>query len=355
MNYCAIPLHGHQSRGQDMHSSDGLFAQLGLKALFLVWNPPRGSRRSEQIGRELGIDVEYVYATTKQGIFYAPFKYTYQGIATWVLLARRHPQLVFVQDPPIFGALFVYLYSLFTGTEFIIDAHTEALEAPQWQWTLSLYRFLSRHALTTIVTNEGLSQKLDSWNVDSFVLEDPPIEFALSEPMTLKKSTLNVVMVCYGDYDEPVAEMVQVAHNLPDMDFYITGNFANIFPDVIHSAPSNVHFTGYLREDFFPLLKAADVIVCLTTCNHTFLSGANEALWVGKPLITSDWPLLKNYFNRGTVHVDNTAQSIQQGLLTIRNNLSDFQAGIRALQKERRSEWREKAEALILLIQQNTS
>jgi len=339
-----------------MITLDQAFAQMGLKGLFIVWGAFQGSRRSEQITKRFNIDLEYVYFTTKRGLLYAPFKYTFQAIATLVLLARRRPDVVFIQNPPIFGALFVYLYSLVFGTKFIIDTHTGPLIYPHWRWTLPLQRFLSRRALTTILTNEHLAQEVASWRVSSFVLEDPPMTFEIAKPMTMKESTLNVVMVSVAYPDEPVAEMVQVARNLPDMDFYITGDFTNstYFQDIVRNAPCNVHFTGFLREDYFALLEAVDVIVCLTTDDHTFLSGANEALWVGRPLITSDWSVLRHYFNKGTVHVDNTAESIQQGLLEIQKNFSDFQAGILALQEERRRQWCEKAEALLLLIQQNT-
>lgn len=337
-----------------MHDVKQHFAQLGLDTLFLVWGPRRGSHRSEQIAREFGIQVEYVYLTTRQGVRYAPFKYAYQGVVTLILLARRRPQLVFVQDPPIFGALFVYLYCLFSGAAFIIDAHTEAIQDSQWQWTLPLHRFLSRRALATIVTNERLNRKVAAWNVPSLVLPDPPLTFPQFKPLSLEKSGLNVVMVCLGDTDEPVAEVAQAAHQLPDIDFYITGNCERVFPDVVRNAPANVHFTGYLREEFFPLLEAADVITCLTTCDHTFLSGANEALWMGKPLITSNWPILKDYFSKGTLHVDNSAESIRQALLTMQRNLPDYQSGIRALQNERRPEWQDRAIALIQFIRQHT-
>jgi glycosyltransferase involved in cell wall biosynthesis len=340
-----------------MNNLDEAFARMGLKGLFVVWGAFQGSRRSDQITKRLGIDLEYVYFTTKQGLLYAPFKYAYQAIATLVLLARRRPDVVFIQNPPTFAPLFVYLYSLVFGKKFIIDTHTGALVYPQWQWTLPLQRFLSSRALTTILTNEHLAREVASWGADSFVLQDPPMTFEVPEPMTLKESALNVVMVSVAYPDEPVAEMVQAARDLPDMDFYITGDFTNstYFQDVVRDSPPNVHFTGFLREDYFALLAAVDVIVCLTTDDHTFLSGSNEALWVGKPLITSDWPVLRGYFNRGTIHVDNTVDSIRQALLEIEESYSDFQAGMLALQEERRREWYERAEALLDLIRRNMS
>ncbi len=38
--------------------------------------------------------------------------------------------------------------------------------------------------------------------------------------------------------------------------------------------------------------------------------GAYEAMAVGKPLVTSDWPILRSNFNKGTVHANNNAGDI---------------------------------------------
>jgi glycosyltransferase involved in cell wall biosynthesis len=330
------------------------FKRLGIRALFLVWGAPRGSKRSKLMAQHLGTDLKHVYIIAKKGKYYAPFKYFYQLIATLIFLVRKRYQLVFIQDPPIFAVLPVYFYSLLSHTKFIIDAHTPPLLSPIWAWTLPLHRFLSRRAITTIVTNDYLQKLVASWGANAFVLEDPPIEPDMSKPMHLEDSALNVVMVSLASPDEPVKEVLKAARDLPDMRFYITGDFAN-YRHIMDSAPPNVYFVGYLREDFFPLLDAADVILDLCVDDYQFLSGANEALWLGKPLITSKGPVLEGYFNKGTIHIDNTAESICRAIITMRDDLPMFEAGIRALQEERRREWQQKAEALIRLIQQAMS
>jgi glycosyltransferase involved in cell wall biosynthesis len=331
--------------------------QLGIKAVFLRWGAPEGSHRTAFMSEQLGTDVQYIYITSRRGKFIAPIKYFFQTLMTFAFLVWHRYQLVFVQDPPIFAVLPVYLYSLFSKTRFIIDSHTNALQAPFWKWTLPLHRFLERRAITTIVTNDCLREMVEGWGAHSFTLEDPPAQFHIPKPMTLPDGTLNVVMVSMADYDEPSQEVLEVARELQDVDFYITGNFARsrYHQGVVESAPQNVHFTGYLWEGYFALLDAADVILCLTTEDNTFLSGANEALWLGKPLITSDWPILQRYFSKGAVHVDNTAESICRAIITMRDDLPMFEAGIRTLQEERRREWQQKAEALIRLIQQAMS
>lgn len=330
------------------------FKRLGIRALFLVWGAPHGSHRTEWMGAHLGMDVWYIYATPRQGRFIAPVKYFLQTFMTFAFLARHRYQLIFVQDPPIFAVLPVYVYSLFSKSRFIIDSHTDALQASFWKWTLPLHRFLERRAITTLVTNDHLREMIESWGARGFTLEDPPAQFNISKPTILPDSALNVVVVSTADYDEPIPEVLEAARALQDVDFYITGDFARsrYHQGVLESAPQNVHFTGYLREGYFSLLDAADVIMCLTTEDNTFLSGANEALWLGKPLITSDWPLLRRYFSKGTIHIDNSVEQIRQSVLDMREHLSEYQAEMCALQAERRNEWWTRMDQLFTLIQQ---
>lgn len=333
-----------------MQSHEPPLKQLRIKTLFLVWGAPHGSQRSAQLAELLGMDLKQVYLISQQGKLYALFKYVYQFFATLIFLFRTRYRLIFIQDPPIFAALPVYLYRLVSGASFVIDAHTPPLLSPLWAWTLPLHRFLSRRAVTTLVTNEYLKQLVETWGAPAFVLEDPPLTFGPLPLPTLQSGALNIVMVSSASPDEPVREVMTVARTLPDVHFYITGDYARLRPRVLtEDVPPNVHFTGYLREEFFPLLAAADVIMDLCTEEYQFLSGANEALWLGKPLITSQGPVLENYFNQGTVHVDNTADGIRAGVTLVQANLEALQAKMRALQEIRYREWWEKASILITL------
>lgn len=331
------------------------FKRLSIRGLYLIWGPPQGSHRSELMGEQLGIDIQHIWLTSKRGKLVAPIKYLIQTLMTLVFLLRHRYQLVFVQAPPILAALPVYIYSLFFKAHFIMDAHTDALLASCWAWSLPLHRFLSRRAITTIVTNDYLQRMVTSWKAHAFVLTDVPLTLSKRHQVCLDEVPFNVVMISTASYDEPTAQVLEAASKLPDVRFYITGNY-NARHDVIKSAPPNVRFTGYVPDkEFYGLLEAAQVVMCLTTEDHTIQSGASEAMWLGKPIITSDWLLLQQYFEKGTIHVDNTAESICQAVMTMRENLQAFEADIRKLQKDRRQQWREKISALISLIQQATA
>ena len=95
----------------------------------------------------------------------------------------------------------------------------------------------------------------------------------------------------------------------------MTGDYRFAQPELIGSNPVNVELTGFLQKsDYVGRLLASDAIICLTTLDHTMQRGAYEAVYLGKPVITSNTQVLREAFNKGTVHVDNTVDSIVAGV-----------------------------------------
>jgi glycosyltransferase involved in cell wall biosynthesis len=194
-----------------------------------------------------------------------------------------------------------------------------------------------------------------SWNANAFVLTDVPVVFPNRSQVRLDEKLFNIVVISTASYDEPIAEIMEAVSRLPDIGVNITGNYRDR-QEIVKSAPGNIRFTGYVPDaEFYGLIEAAQVVMCLTTEDHTIQSGASEALWLGKPIITSDWPLLQAYFSKGTIHVDNTADSVFEAIVAMRESLQDYQAEIRLLQKERRRDWLENVEMLTSLVQQAVS
>lgn len=312
----------------------------GDQAMFLVWGPPSHGPRSRVLARELDIAaLYYIHATTRRGWSAAPFKYSYQALATvWLVLWRR-PRIIFVQSPPSLAVLVIYLYCVLSGARYIVDAHSDALQRRIWMWPGWLHGVLIRSALTTIVTSEHYQDHIQQRGGRAFVLRDIPTVFERGSEYALDGS-FNVVVVNTFARDEPLAEVLEAAKTLPHVHFYVTGKLARATPHVVAGAAHNVHFTDFLPDQqYYALLAAADVVMCLTTRDHTMQRGACEALSLGKPIITSDWPLLRAYFNQGTVHVANTSSTISQGVRTMHKNYAQYQAEIKALQIAQHSMW----------------
>jgi hypothetical protein len=114
-------------------------------------------------------------------------------------------------------------------------------------------------------------------------------------------------VVCSFNYDEPVAAILAAARLTPDVRFFITGNPRHLTGTLAAQLPPNVTLTGFLSTPAYGgLLAGADVVLTLTTRDHTMLRGAYEAIYQGTPVIVSDWPVLVEAFELGAIHVDNT-------------------------------------------------
>ncbi len=330
------------------------YAHLSKQSLFLVWGPPSHARRSKVFARELGIEALHcIYSTARRGFLAAPFKYSYQAVKTLQVLFQERPQVVFAQSPPSFLVLFVYLYCRLTGAKYLVDVHSIALQ--HWIWTRPewLYRFLARKAITTIVTNEHFQEMIQKWGGDAFILRDIPTRFDKCGAYPMHGS-FNIVVVNTFAKDEPLYEVLEAAKDLPEIQFYVTGKKKMAAPEALAGAPANVHFTDFLPDEaYYALLDTSQAIMCLTTRNHTMQRGACEALSIGKPIIISDWPLLRAYFHKGTVYVSNTGGGIRQGVLKMKERYHQYQAEIKDLQTAQRLEWQEKIEALTGLVQKS--
>ena len=68
--------------------------------------------------------------------------------------------------------------------------------------------------------------------------------------------------------------------------------------------------------------------------------GAYEAVYLGRPVITSNSDLLRRHFFKGSVHVDNDVDAVVSGVCRMRDNLPRFRAEIEELRHERVHEWK---------------
>ena len=57
------------------------------------------------------------------------------------------------------------------------------------------------------------------------------------------------------------------------------------------------------------------------------LRGAYEAIYLSTPVVVSHWPLLRQAFDEGAVHVDNTAANIAAGIRQIVADKAGFKSG----------------------------
>lgn len=318
------------------------------RATFITWYPY--CRRSDTIAEALGGSSHLVHYLSFKKPLHAPFKYLMQTVATLRILRRERPNLVLVAVPPTFAALPVWYWARRHGARFVIDAHTGIFEHARWTWLLPLSKLLLRHADAVVVTNEHLRQRVVEWGARGVVIGDVPVKFGPGRAPDPCRGP-RVVVVNTFSVDEPVDAVLEAARRLPDTQFFVTGDVRAARPDWIREKPANLTFTGFVsEEDYAGLLRAADVVLVLTTHDHTMQRGGYEAVALGKPLVTSDWGLLRETFSRGTVHVQNEPAAIANGLRQAIANRDALEAEMRSLGTERRALFARRLANLVSII-----
>lgn len=320
------------------------------RALFLVWGPPHKGPRSARFAAALGMPAFFLADRWEQGVG-NPLKYPRMLWRTARTLLARRPRVVFVQTPPSFATWAVALYAALSGARFVIDAHSDAFQRDRWTRPAWLNRLVQRRAAAMVVTDGHWAGELRAAGVNGVVIPDIPTPVDAPPDASPAGGRFTVVVVNTWAADEPLAEELAAADAVPEAEFQVTG-FADERVGALGLLPANVRFTGFLPvEDYVMALARADAVMCLTTRDHTMQRGACEALSLARPIITSDWPLLRSYFEQGTVHVDNTARGIADGVRRAMAMHEELLAQVADLRQRRFTEWQARREELMQLLE----
>ncbi len=310
------------------------------KICYISW--AENCSRSDHTARELGGSSHMIYMPGL-GSHAATiiFKYCGQFFMTLRTLLREKPGAVFIMSPPVFAVLPAWIYKIFTGVPFVIDTHSAALLMPRWRHFQWLQHWLEQRAATTIVHNEHLAAIVRQNGAHATIVRDVPVKFPTGEKFNLN-GEFNIAVVCSFNYDEPVEALFTAAAKCKNMHFYVTGNPKHLDPALKAQKPGNVTLTGFLSDSAYgDLICHADVVLTLTTRDHTMLRGAWEAIYQKTPVVISNWQILQENFPEGAVHVDNSVSAIVQGLEMMRKNHNVFKSGAENLCAAKQNRWLE--------------
>jgi glycosyltransferase involved in cell wall biosynthesis len=326
-----------------------------LRVVFIVWAPysPRSKNLSERLDAHL-----YLISYKFKRKIYSIIKYPLLFVKTLYILKREKPEIILCQSPPIFCALAAMVYQYLTGKKnsaVLIDAHTQSFDKP-WSYFKALNRLALRRASMVIVTNVELQSKiLLNYGINSIVLEDRIPDFDMSPSAGYQKTNtkekddddnnlfFKVVVISSFAADEPLENVLDSAEDLTDVKFFITGDKSKADKQFLKRKLNNVVFTGFLEHDaYISLLQNVDTIMVLTKRDRTMLAGAYETLALEKPLITSNWVPLKQYFNKGAIHVDNSSDEIKQAIKTVQRKKEALAKDMHQLKIEKINEWEDK-------------
>jgi glycosyltransferase involved in cell wall biosynthesis len=263
-------------------------------------------------------------------------------LKTLGVLFQYRPKLVFVQNPSIVLSLFVLLIRSVLRFHVVVDAHNEGLRPfyRHHNWLMPIYLWIQKRAALTIVTNDALAREVSLNGGNPFVLEDPIPQMKPNAETTLN-GTYNVAFVCTFEKDEPYMEVIKAAALInPATSLYITGRHHKISRDIIHQAPCNVVFTGFLPDqDYINLLHSCDAVIDLTLMQNCLVCGAYEAVSLGKPVILSDTKVLRDYFSKGAVYTHNSAKEIAAAIMYALENKKTLAGEISLLKAELEFDW----------------
>ena len=325
------------------------------KGAFVSW--VRSCGRSQGFIDALGLTPIYSSYLRQSDLVSAPLKYGPQFVQTLRRLYRHRPEVVFVMNPPVFAVAAVAVYAAQTGGQYVMDCHSGAFEGRKWRWSLPLQRAFGRRAAAVIVTNPVHEKLVGAWPARAMIIADPPPKLATPYPdapaqgdRVIDDQGFVFVIATYGP-DEAIPEVVEAARALPHVRFRISGDTARAPRAVVERCPANVELTGFTPlETFWQQVRSASAILTLTQQENTILRGGWEAMFTGRPLITSDTAALRGYFVRGTRFVDNTVDGIKAGIEDVLANQAAYQADMKRLDAEKRLLWLRQQAELALLI-----
>ena len=308
-----------------------------------IWITWEKQRRNQTLSAELQAELHELLINAPR-----PIKYCILLVRTFMLVFRKRPRVLFVQNPSIVLSAFAVILARIFSAKLVVDEHNAGLFPLEGKSkTLNkIAQWIVRKSDYVIVTNENLLKYVSQWGGRGLVLPDPLPKFQTHKLQPRNDDKFKVTFVCTWAADEPYMEVIDAAKDLEDsVNIYMTGRYSGkINPE---SLSKNVILTGFLSDQaYVDLLNSSNAVMVLTTRDDCLNCGAYEAISLGKPVVLSDTAALRAYFRQGTVFVRNDKQSIVQALLQVKAQSEALTADAKALKQILSAEWGGMRQAL---------
>jgi hypothetical protein len=334
------------------------------KSVFVVW--AREIKLSQFIARDLGSELIISYKPEYKG-YKLPvlFRYAYQALDTYKKLKFCQPNMIFVQNPPIFSVLTVFIYCRINNACYAIDTHTAGFLDRKWRFFHFLHKFLAKRAALNTVHNYKNCEVLRRWGIfNNYVLQfyNPETTDILKKNVNLprfinqklkKQLGFKIFMVNRFASDDAYSEVIETARLLPKAIFFITGDDSKISEQLKQSAPANVLFTGYLEHTkFIKLMDNCDLILALTKRKDTVLWSLREIMALDKPFVTSDSEVLKHYFKKIGIFAKAKPQEIKKKIIEAWEKRFELKGEIVKYVKKDKERWKKDMEVINSMLEE---
>ncbi len=315
------------------------------KKIFIEW-AEYGSRAAS-LAHAFGAKTFFIGKVNKHKNVLISFStYPAKIIKNYKIIKENRPAIVYITNTTWIIAFVNLLFSKIFKHKLILDSHSCAFDHELIKYPLFLSKYFATKANLSIVTNLSHYNLLKNHGAETLIISDIPFEDKLAITEKIKMSEkFNICYVCTFATDEPYIEVFEAAKMNNNIKIYVTGNYnkVNINPENY----SHITFTGFCSNEKYKLyINSADALMTLTTRENTMQRAGSEAISVGKPLITSDTKMLRNYFTEGTIFVKNTRKEINKGFDKMILKFEELKKGINILKEKRKKSFSETLEVL---------
>ncbi|HXM56513.1 MAG TPA: glycosyltransferase, partial [Candidatus Dormibacteraeota bacterium] len=264
----------------------------------------RHQPRTAALAAALGGEAAFVASRLPGRPATAPLRYVSAAARTWRMLERRRPSAVLAVAPPVVAPAVAALWCELRGRPLVVDCHTGTFHARRWAWARPLYRRLLRRCRAVLVHTDEALALVRGWGAPGLLLPDD-LPQAPAGPAPAP-ATATVLVAGSLDENEPVAETLAAAALAPEVAFRVTGDPGRLPATLPRSAPENVAFTGFLPQPaFLAEMRDAAAVAAFSTDPHIMNRAAFEAVGLGRPLVLSDLPGLRERFGRAALFAPN--------------------------------------------------
>lgn len=284
-----------------------------MTRLYIAWKSE--CFRSAQTADMLDCGLHLISPVRGKGKLGALWRYALSSVETIGLLLTRRPNLIAIINQPFPLVVICVGYAKLFGARLVLDCHSKVYDSDFPALFRPFYRHATQFAAVNINHNEKDRAIVESWSGRSMVVETILADLPEGlRPEVDIKGDGSVFCVCTFAADEPISLILDAARSLPGVRFKVTGNTAKYKGDIAQ-APPNVTFLGFVpTRAYYAEMGRSSAVMTLSTRPWIIQMAMEEAVLLGKPVVTNHSPVMQGLLGGAGSFVDLTVESLRAGV-----------------------------------------
>jgi glycosyltransferase involved in cell wall biosynthesis len=252
------------------------------------------------------------------------------AILTLIKLAKTRPNAIIAQNPPIFLPVTCWIYCLFAKCSLIIDHHCiwseKAIHNPILKKIIAFFeKAMVKRVELNIAPHDvwtGKLQELGGEKAKVLTLIDyvEKISFKkIDRERFCKTKFLAVYPGGTGSKERPDLA-IKAVEQLNEVTLVLTGK-KEYLKQVLSHESNKIRFSGFLpNEEYFGLMKEADIIINTTDEPNTIPHFLYEATALHRPIISSPNAPIIQLFDLIYIIKQNTPEELKNAIKDVLEN-----------------------------------